>query len=111
MMISEITTIFNNIRKILTSHNINEGLAFILNGLLFALTFLVFRGMFLVWLICTRFYPAFARDHYAQSDPLFIHICIYVILVFYSILCALNFFWLFLIFKQVYKAANPKAEK
>ena len=102
-MVVEMSNIFNNIRKLMMAHEMKDSKIFLINGLVFTFTFFVFRGMFFVWMIADRLYPAFVlRDNWAQADPLFARICIYTNVSCYAILCVLNFFWLFLITKGVY---------
>ena len=97
LMILEVTTIFNNVRKLLTSHKVKEGLLFLVNGVLFALSFLVVRGIGMIWIFIVRFFPAYERDNFAAEDLVTIQVVIFVQCILYFIVCGLNFFWLFLI--------------
>jgi len=109
-LITEVSTVFNNIRKLLLTHGMKDSKLFIANGIVFTFTFLVFRGMFFVWMLSTRFFPAVVRDNYAQDDPFFLRICIFTATIFYGILCALNFYWLFLIIKGFVAVFKPRAK-
>jgi hypothetical protein len=56
--IIELSTIFNNIRILLTKHNYKDGRIYFYNGLFLTLTFLIVRGFCYGWLLFGCLFPA-----------------------------------------------------
>ena len=54
----ELSTIFNNLRILLTKHNNKDGSLYFYNGMLLTLAFLCTRGFFYAWLLFYCLFPA-----------------------------------------------------
>ena len=110
-MIVEISTYFHNARLLMVIHKATASKVYLVNGIIFTLTFLIFRVIFQTWMVCTRLLPALVRDNYASSEPAFVRFCTIFTITLYTCLMFLNYYWFSRIALGCIKVMTKKEKK